>query len=42
MGQVLLDPACRDSLHDSDALGWAEYFKQPEVVQLRTDPAANS
>ena len=24
----------RDSMHDSDALGWATYFKQPEVIAL--------
>jgi len=23
-----------DSQHDSDPLGWAEFFKQPEVVRL--------
>jgi cytohesin len=28
------DPRIRDSMHDSDPLGWAEYFKQPEVVEI--------
>lgn len=28
------DSTLRDSMHDSDALGWAMYFKQPEVVAL--------
>jgi ankyrin repeat protein len=31
------DPALRDSLHDSDALGWAKYFEQPAVVALLED-----
>ena len=28
------DPHIRDSKHDSDAIGWAEFFRQPEFVQL--------
>jgi ankyrin repeat protein len=28
------DPAIRDSKHDSDAIGWAHYFGQPEIVQI--------
>jgi ankyrin repeat protein len=28
------DPTIRDSKHDSDAIGWAEFFGQPEIVQL--------
>ena len=28
------DPSIRDSKHDSDAIGWAEYFRQPEIVQI--------
>jgi len=28
------DPTIRDSKHDSDAIGWAEFFHQPEIVQL--------
>jgi ankyrin repeat protein len=28
------DSTIRDSQHDSDPIGWAEYFKQPEVAHL--------
>jgi ankyrin repeat protein len=28
------DPRIRDTKHDGDALGWAEFFKKPEIVQL--------
>ena len=28
------DSTIHDSQHDSDPLGWAEFFKQPEVVRL--------
>jgi ankyrin repeat protein len=28
------DPSIRDSMHDGDALGWAEHFQQPEIVQI--------
>ena len=28
------DPSIRDSKHDSDALGWAEFFGRVEIVQL--------
>jgi ankyrin repeat protein len=28
------DRAIRDSMHDSDPLGWAEHFQQPEIVRL--------
>lgn len=28
------DPRIRDSMHDGDALGWAEHFQQPDVVQI--------
>lgn len=31
------DPRLRDSEHDSDALGWAKFFEQPEVVRLLED-----
>jgi ankyrin repeat protein len=31
------DPRIRDSRHDSDALGWAEFFKQPDVVSILED-----
>ena len=36
--RLLLDAGAnatiRDSKHDSDALGWAEFFKQPEIVRM--------
>ena len=28
------DPSIRDSMHDSDALGWAEHFGHGEIVQI--------
>lgn len=28
------DPTIRDSMHDSDAIGWAEFFQQPQMVEL--------
>lgn len=28
------DPGIRDSKHDSDALGWAEFFQRTEIVSL--------
>jgi ankyrin repeat protein len=28
------NPAIRDSKHDSDPLGWAEFFEQPETVRV--------
>ena len=31
------DPRIRDTRHDGDALGWAEFFKKPEIVQLLRD-----
>jgi ankyrin repeat protein len=38
VARVLLDaranPRIRDSKHSSDALGWAGFFKRPELVQL--------
>jgi ankyrin repeat protein len=30
----------RDSKHDGDAFGWAEFFKKPEIVRLLRDRAA--
>ena len=29
-----VDPSIRDSVHDSDAVGWAEFFHQPDIVQI--------
>jgi len=34
------DSKIRDSKHDGDAFGWAEFFKKPEIVQLLRDRAA--
>jgi len=28
------DPGIRDSKHDGDAIGWAEFFQQPAIVQI--------
>ncbi len=33
------DPNIRDSTHDSDAVGWAEFFKQPNIVQILKEHA---
>jgi ankyrin repeat protein len=30
------DPSIRDNKHDSDALGWAEFFQRREIVELLT------
>jgi ankyrin repeat protein len=34
------DPRIRDTKHDGDASGWAEFFKKPEIVQLLKDETA--
>jgi ankyrin repeat protein len=34
------DPSIRDSKHDGDALGWAEHFQQPEIVEILRNHAA--
>jgi ankyrin repeat protein len=31
------DPRIRDTKHDGDAFGWAEFFKKPEIVRLLKD-----
>jgi ankyrin repeat protein len=36
------DPNIRDSKHDGDAIGWAEYFQQPEIVEILRAHAARS
>jgi ankyrin repeat protein len=36
------DPSIRDSKHDGDAIGWAEFFRQPEIVQILQAHAAKS
>jgi ankyrin repeat protein len=35
------DPAIRDSKHDGDALGWAEFFNQPEIMRIIEAHARN-
>jgi hypothetical protein len=35
------DPSIRDSMHNGDAIGWAEYFRQPEIVQILKDHPSN-
>jgi hypothetical protein len=44
MVRVLLragaDPHIHDSKHDSDPIGWAEFFRQPEIVQILKDHAS--
>jgi ankyrin repeat protein len=38
MARLLLeagaDPRINDSKHDSDAIGWAEFFRHPEIAQM--------
>jgi ankyrin repeat protein len=34
------DPHIRDTKHDSDALGWAEFFQRSEIVRLLGTPHA--
>jgi ankyrin repeat protein len=34
------DPNIRDSKHDGDAIGWAEHFQRPEIVQILKDHAS--
>jgi ankyrin repeat protein len=34
------DPTIRDSMHDGDALGWAEFFQKPEIVRILEDRGA--
>src|SRR3954447_2734503 len=36
------DPRIRDTKHDGDAFGWAEFFKNPEIVQLLKDETASA
>jgi ankyrin repeat protein len=36
------DPSIRDSKHDGDAIGWADHFRQPEIVQILKDHAPNA
>jgi len=34
------DPRIHDSRHDSDAIGWAEFFKRPELAAIMKDHLA--
>jgi len=34
------DPSLRDSKHDGDAMGWAEFFRRPEIVEMLKAHAA--
>jgi ankyrin repeat protein len=36
------DPRIRDTKHDGDALGWAEFFEQPAIAQLLKDKTDGS
>jgi ankyrin repeat protein len=36
------NPAIHDSMHDSDALGWAEHFGRPEAVRVLRERAAGA
>lgn len=31
------DPTIRDNKHDSDAIGWAEFFRQPELARVLSE-----
>ena len=35
------DPGIRDSMHDGDAIGWAEHFQRPAIVQILEDHLRN-
>jgi len=36
------DPGIRDSMHDSDAIGWAEFFRRDEIVAILKTRASES
>ena len=36
------DPSIHDSKHDSDALGWAQFFRRRDIVEMLTSHAATS
>jgi ankyrin repeat protein len=36
------DPRIRDSKHDSDAIGWADFFGHPRIVRIFAEVAGNS
>jgi ankyrin repeat protein len=35
------DPRIHDSQHDSDAIGWAEFFKRPDLAAIMKDHLAS-
>jgi ankyrin repeat protein len=39
--QAGADPGIRDSTHDSNPLGWAEFFHRPDVVETLKEYGAN-
>ena len=40
--QAGADPSIRDSKHDSDAIGWAEFFKRREIVRILSHAVESS
>jgi hypothetical protein len=36
------DPRIHDSKHDSDALGWAEFFQRKEIIRILEAHATKS
>lgn len=36
------DPSIRDSAHDSDPVGWAEFFQKPDVAQILKEHGAGT
>ncbi len=36
------DPRIHDSMHDSDVIGWAEFFKKPDIVRILEDYTAKT
>lgn len=36
------DPSIRDSMHEGDALGWAEHFQRPAIVHVLKDHASST
>jgi ankyrin repeat protein len=36
------DPRARDSKHDGDAIGWAEFFRRRDIVQILKAHAAKT
>jgi ankyrin repeat protein len=36
------DPSIRDSKHDSDAIGWAEFFKRKEILRILSGAVESS